>query len=141
VTASAAIVLCAVIALALGACGGTSKEDKAMDSVCSARSDISKQIDTLRGLTASTVTVSAVQQSLQSISSDLSKMKDAQGDLKGKRRDQVQKANDEFTSQLKSIGSNVGKNLSLSGAKSQLTTAVRQLSTAYQSALKPIDCS
>ncbi|HXS45378.1 MAG TPA: hypothetical protein VN751_12185 [Solirubrobacteraceae bacterium] len=130
---------CAALMLALGACG-KSKEDKAMDSVCSARADIAKQVDHLKGVTPSTATIGDVQQSLKAISSDLSKIKDAQGDLKGDRRAQVQKANDAFTSQLKDTVSNVGKSLSPSGAKTQLTSAVQQLAGAYKTALQPIDC-
>jgi hypothetical protein len=132
------LVLCAV--LALGGCG-TSKEDKAMSSVCSARADISKQVDKLKGLTLSTATLQDVQQSLTAISSDLSKMKDAQGDLKGDRQKQVQQANDQFTSKLKDVAGTIGRSLSASNAKSQLTAAAKQLGQAYQQALKPIDCS
>lgn len=132
------LVLCA--ALALGACG-TSKEDKAKSSVCSARADISKQVDKLKGLTLSSSTLQDVQQSLTSISSDLSKIRDAQGDLKGDRKKQVQQATDEFTSQLKGVAGTIGRSLSASNAKSQLTAAAQELATAYQQALKPIDCS
>lgn len=132
------LVLCAL--LAFGACG-TSKEDKARSSVCSARADISKQVDKLKGLTLSSSTLQDVQQSLTSISSDLSKIKDAQGDLKGDRKKQVQQATDEFTSQLKGVAGTIGRSLSASNAKSQLTAAAQELATAYQQALKPIDCS
>ena len=132
------LALCAV--LAFGACG-TSKEDKAKSSVCSARADISKQVDKLKGLTLSTSTLQDVQQSLTSISSDLSKMKDAQGDLKGDRQKQVKQATDAFTSKVKDVAGTIGRSLSASNAKSQLTSASQELATAYQQALKPIDCS
>ena len=138
---SIAVLLVALLAaLGLGACG-ESKEDKAKSAVCDARSDISKQVDKLKGLTASTVTVDGVQQSLKTISSDLSKIKDAQGDLSDERRQQVQDANKAFTSQLQSIVGSVGKSTSLSDAKSQLTSATQQLATAYQQSFARIDCS
>ena len=38
-----------VLLAAISACGGDSKSDKAMASVCSARDDITKQVDTLAG--------------------------------------------------------------------------------------------
>src|SRR5215208_7047958 len=76
----ASLLLVLLASLALGACG-ESKDDKAQKTVCSARSDIAKQVDQLKGLTVSTVTAEGVQSSLKAISSDLSKIKDAQGDL------------------------------------------------------------
>ena len=134
------LVLAALAVLGLSACG-ESKQDKAKSSVCSARSDISKQVDQLKGLTASTVTVDAVQNSLKAISSDLSKIKDAQGDLSADRRKQVQDATKTFTSQVQSIAGSVGKSTSLSDAKAQLTSALHQLGAAYQQSFARVDCS
>jgi hypothetical protein len=136
-----AFLLLALLAgLALGACG-ESKQDKAKKTVCNARADISKQVDQLKGLTISTVTVDGVQASIEAISSDLSKIKDAQGDLAGDRRQQVQDATKTFTSQVQSIAGSVGKSTSLSDAKSQLTSALQQLSAAYQQSFARVDCS
>ena len=127
--------------LALAACGGTSKEDKAKTSVCNARADISKQINHLKSLTPTTATIEDVQSSLTAIGSDLSKIKDAQGDLSGDRKQQVQNATKTFESQVKDITSKAVQSLSLSDAKEQLTAALQQLSTAFQQTLQPIDCS
>ena len=127
-------------AVALGACG-ESKEDKAKSTVCDARADISKQVDQLKGLTVSTVTIDGVQNSLKAISSDLSKIKDAQGDLSGDRRQQVQDATKTFTSQVQSIAGSVGKSTSLSEAKTQLTSALQQLGDAYKQSFARVDCS
>jgi hypothetical protein len=134
------IPLVLAVVLALGACG-ESKEDKAMNSVCSARSDIKTQVDHLKSLTVSTASVSDVQKSVKAIGDDLSKMKNAQGDLKGDRKQQVQAAHQAFASQVKSIVSTVGRSLSASSAKTQLQTALQQLVSAYQTNLAPIDCS
>jgi len=136
------VVLFALVAaaVALAACG-ESKEDKAMKSVCNARADISKQIDHLKSLTPTTATIEDVQSSLTSIGKDLSTITDAQGDLSGDRKAQVQKANQEFSSQVKSITSEAVKSLSLSDATAQLTSALQQLVAAYQQTLQPIDCS
>ena len=139
-TPIACLLLVLVAALALGACG-ESKEDKAKSSVCDARADISKQVDTLKGLTVSTVTLDGVQESLKAIRSDLSKIKDAQGDLSADRRQQVEDANKTFTSQVQSIAGSVAKSTSLSDAKAQLTSAVKGLATAYQQSFARIDCS
>jgi uncharacterized protein YjbJ (UPF0337 family) len=136
----ACLLLALVAALALGACG-ESKEDKAKSAVCDARSDISKQVDKLKGLTVSTVTIDGVQESLKAIRSDLSKIKDAQGDLSSDRRQQVEDANKAFTSQVQSIVGSVGKSTSLSDAKAQLTGAVQDLAAAYQQSFARVDCS
>jgi hypothetical protein len=132
------LVVAAVVALA--ACG-ESKEDKAMNTVCSARSDIKTQVDHLKGLTVSTATVDDVQKRVKAIGDDLSRMKNAQGDLKGDRKQEVQTANQAFASQIKAIVSNVGRSLSLRSAKTQLQTALQQLVSAYRKNLAPIDCS
>lgn len=135
------ILICLLVPpLALTACG-ESKQDKAKKQVCSARSDIQKQVNSLKSLTPATVTANGVKDSLNSIKNDLTKMKDAQPDLNDQRKQQVQTANQEFASQFNSITSNLGSNLSISGAAAQLQTAGQQLSAAYTKSLAPIDCS
>lgn len=133
------VLLAVVAAFGIAACG-ESKQDKAKNTVCDARADISKQVDKLKGLTVSTVTLEGVQQSLQAVRSDLSKIKDAQGDLSSDRRQQVKDANEAFTSKVQSIVSTVGKSTSLSDAKAQLTSAVQDLAAAYQQSFAKIDC-
>jgi hypothetical protein len=133
------LLLALLAALALGACG-ESKQDKAKSTVCDARANISKEVDQLKGLTASTVTIDGVQKSLKAITSDLSKIKDAQGDLSGDRRQQVQDATKAFTAQVQSIAGSVVTSTSLSEAKSQLTTALQQLGDAYKQSFAKVDC-
>ena len=97
-----ALIVVSCGAFALSACG-ESKEDKAKKQVCSARSDISKQIDSLKTLTISTSTPDDVKSALNTIKSDLSKIKDAQPDLAPDRKQQVQTATHTFGSQLQQI--------------------------------------
>jgi uncharacterized protein YjbJ (UPF0337 family) len=139
-TQIASLLLVLIAALALGACG-ESKEDKAKSTVCDARADIGKQVDKLKGLTITTASASAAQESLKAINSDLSKIKDAQGDLSDDRRQQVETANKAFTSQLQSIAASLGSSTSLSDAKSQLSSALQQLATAYKTSFARVDCS
>ena len=127
-------------ALAFGACGGSSKADDAKNQVCSARADISKQVDTLKGLTVSTATTSQIKDSLKAIQNDLGQIKAAQGDLKGQRKSQVQAANEAFTTQVKTITSELGKSLSGANAKTQLTTAFQDLAKSYQQTFAKVDC-
>jgi Tfp pilus assembly protein PilP len=134
------VLLALLVCLAVGACG-QSKQDKAKSTVCDARADISKQVDKLKGLTPSTVTIDGVQSSLKAISSDLSKIKDAQGDLSADRRKKVEDATKTFTSQVQSIAGSIGKSTSLSQAKTQLSSALQQLGTAYKQSFAGVDCS
>jgi hypothetical protein len=62
---------------------------------------------------------------------------DARADI-GK---QVEAANKTFTSQLQSIAASLGSSTSLSEARSQLTSALQQLATAYKQSFAGIDCS
>jgi Tfp pilus assembly protein PilP len=134
------LLLGALVAVALGGCG-QSKEDKAQSQVCDARADISKQVDTLKGLTISTATTDQITKSLSAIRDDLSKIAGAQGDLNDERKAQVQSANQQFSSQVRDVVSSVGQSLSLGSAKQQLTTALQQLATSYQQTFAKVDCS
>jgi septal ring factor EnvC (AmiA/AmiB activator) len=127
-------------AAALASCG-TSKEDKAKQQVCDARSDIAKQVDTLKGLTLTTATTEKVTDSLQAIQSDLKTIADATGDLSDERRKQVQSANDEFKAKMSQIRADLGSNLSLENAATQVKSALQQLAASYRSTFGQLDCS
>ena len=49
----------------------SSKQDDAKAQVCDARADISKQVDTLKGITVSAATLDQIQTSLKAIDTDL----------------------------------------------------------------------
>ena len=89
-----------VLAVVLAGCG-ESKEETAQNSVCDAKAGIEKQVQELDGLTASTVTLDGVKSSLQTIGDDLTKLKDAQGDLSGDRKDEAEKAWQTFRAEVK----------------------------------------
>jgi hypothetical protein len=131
----------AIAALAAAGCGGQSKQDKATSAVCSARADISKQVDQLSSMTATTVTADAVRKSLNAIAGDLKTIRDSQPDLNDARKQQIEQANSAFTAQVRSVAADLGKSLSLSGAKDQMTTALQQLADAYKSSFAKVDCS
>src|SRR3954447_10629305 len=128
----------ACTAVVMAGCG-QSKKDKASSTVCSARADIQKQIDQLKGLTPSTATIDGVKGNLQAIQDDLKKMSGAQGELSSERKQQVQQANQAFEDDLKSLAGNVGS-LSATDVKTQLTNAVQSLATGYQQAFDKVDC-
>jgi uncharacterized protein YjbJ (UPF0337 family) len=129
-----------VCCLALQACG-QSEADKAKSDVCDARDDIASHVDNLKGMTISTATTSDIKENLTAIQGDLGKIKDARGKLDDNTRKQVDAANQAFTAQLNTIRQNLGTNLSLSSAATQLKSAIAALATAYQQAWEPIDCS
>jgi PPE-repeat protein len=127
--------------LAVAACGGDSKEEAAKNTVCNARADISKQVDQLKGMTASTFTTSAASKSLSEIRSSLSDIKNAQSDLADDRRAAVEQANQKFAGQVQDVVKQVFRSTSAADAKTQLTTAFQQLADTYQQTYARIDCS
>lgn len=135
-----------LISVTLVACGESS-QDKAKKEVCGARSEISKQITKLQGLTPTTSAVNEAKSSLEVISKELKKIKDAQHNLAPARREQVEPAVKAFESELKTIASSVAASLSgglesaLKNAGPQLKSAVTKLANSYQQALAPINCS
>jgi hypothetical protein len=132
------MLLCATIAVA--ACGGTSKQDKAKAQVCDARADVRKQVDQLKGLTLSTATIDGVTANLQAIRADIGKIANAQSDLSDARRNQVKTANQAFADQVRATAHNVGRSLSVADAKTQLKDAATELASTYQQTLGRIDC-
>jgi chromosome segregation ATPase len=136
--AMAAVLLLLLAGIAVGC--GESDEEKAQNDVCDARADLEKQVNELAGLNLSTATVEGVQSNLNAIQDDLQKITDAQGDLSEERRKEVEAANKEFTSQLESIASGLGSNLSLSGAGENLRKAAQQLADSYKQTFARVDC-
>jgi ribosomal protein L16 Arg81 hydroxylase len=137
---SRAIALLLLLVVVSAAGCGESDEEKAQNQVCDARDDIQTQIDDLSNLKLSTATVDAVKEDLNAIRADLMEIANAQGDLNEERKQQVQSANKQFTSQLDSIASGLTSDLSLSGAKQKLQDATQQLATSYRETLGTFDC-
>ena len=134
------VVVVALLALVLGACG-ESDQETALSTVCGARDDMGEQIDELKGLTPATVTTDAVRQNLDAIRNDLNEIADARSDLSDDRRSEVETATNEFTSSVKAVTSDLGTSLSASDAKAQVVTALQQLEVSYKNAFAPLDCN
>ncbi|HET6509853.1 MAG TPA: hypothetical protein VFG42_23870 [Baekduia sp.] len=135
---SAALVV--ATALAVPACGGQSSADKAKSQVCDARTSISEEIDTLKSLPVSTASIPAAEASVKAIANDLKSITDAQGNLSGQRKQQVEQANHAFTAQVEDITSKLTSSGSLSEAKTQLDTALHQLTSSYEKTFAKVDC-
>jgi ribosomal 50S subunit-associated protein YjgA (DUF615 family) len=131
-----------LVALAIPLTGcGESKQEQAAKSVCSARSDIKSRIATLKTLTPSLATLPQIKTEATAIADDLKQIQGAQGDLEPARKEKVQQATATFKQQLESVVSNLTSSLSLSGARTQLESALKQLEASYTQALEPIECS
>ena len=135
------LIIAGLLLIAATAVGcGESDAEKAQTQVCDARADLKKQVDELGALTLATATTDGVEANLNAIQKDLNEIKDAQGDLNDDRRQQVESATQEFTSEFETIAGDLGSDLSLSGAEAKLRTAGQQLASSYQQAFAPIDC-
>jgi chromosome segregation ATPase len=128
------------LGLAFASCG-QSDEEKAKNDVCDARADIEKKVNDLGNLTLATATVDKVKSDVNAIEDDLGKIADAQDQLDDTRKQQVQKANETFKSQLDSLTKDLGSGESLEGAARQLKTDITNLANAYKQSFAPIDCS
>jgi hypothetical protein len=132
---------CILATAALLAAGcGESEEDKAKTRVCDARADLQEHVEELGNLSLADATVDGVKSNLDAIGNDLQKMTDAQGDLTGTRKDEVEQATQQFTSEVKSIASSLGSTTSLNAAASQLKEAFQELETSYEESFSKIDC-
>ena len=134
------LVIVLLLGTVLGACG-ESDEEQAQDAACDARASIQKQVDELSSLTLDTATAANVGNSLTAIRDDLEQIAEAQGDLNDERKQELESANKEFTSQFQSIAKELSTSLSVSEAKDRFQAAVKQLADAYSQSFAGVDCS
>ena len=130
----------ALLALVLTACGESSAE-KAQNTVCDARDDISQQVDQLKDITPATFSTDEVSKSLSAIRSDLSDIKGAQSELSDDRRKQVESASQAFTSTVESVVKQIGTSVTAQDAASSISSALAQLASSYDQAFSRVDCS
>jgi hypothetical protein len=136
----ATVTAAALSALVLAACGESSAE-KAQNTVCDARDDISQQLDQLKGITPATFSTDEVSKSLSAIRSDLSEIKGAQSDLSDDRRAQVESANQEFSSEVQGVVKEIGTSVTAQDAASSVSSAIQQLASSYEQAFSGVDCN
>jgi hypothetical protein len=135
-----AIVALLLSALLLTACGESAQE-KATAEVCDARADISKQINTLTGVSASVSAPAQMVRAAEAIAGDLTKLRKAEVNLQPARKEQVQAATHTFEKQLSAVLTGLASSLSLSNAETQLKSALNKLVTSYKQTLAPLSCS
>lgn len=132
------LLLLVVTAFAVGC--GESDAEKAQDEVCDARADLKQRVDDLAGLTVTTATLDTVKDDLNAIENDLKQIKDAQGDLNEERKQEVESANQAFTSELDAVAGDLGTDLSLSGGAAKVQAAAAQLERSYEQTFAKVDC-
>jgi hypothetical protein len=131
-----------LVALVGTSCGGSSsKADQAKSDVCSARADISSNLNHLKSMSAGTVTLDAVRSDVNAIQADLDKIKKAMPELASDTKQQVQEATSTFTAQLQTTAGNLLTSVPLSDAKTQVTQAATALQKSYASTLGGLSCS
>ena len=135
-----AVVGLCLVALAASACGGSSSADKAKSQACDARSDIQKQVTTLKGLPLATSSIDTAKTSIATIGDDLKKIQDAVPKVHGDLKDQLDQANASFKSELQSIRESITSASSATSIATALTTAGTNLEKAYQSAFSNVKC-
>jgi hypothetical protein len=121
--------------------GGKSAEQKAQDQVCSARSDIQTQLNSLKGLTVSPASVPALTTALGAIKTDVQSIAKAEGQLSGQRKQAAKTAAQAFGTQLGTIAGNLVSGIASGGtAQSQLDAAAQQLAAGFKQAFAPVAC-
>ncbi len=120
---------------------GESKEEKALQAVCTARADIQSTVDRLIATDLSDFTLDQFKSDVSSIQGDIKTIQDNEQDLGVDRREQIKQATAQFTSTLRSTAGSLLTSTSLNDAGDTLQAASADLATAYRAALEPIDCS
>jgi dsDNA-specific endonuclease/ATPase MutS2 len=132
------VLLLVASAFAVGC--GESDAEKAQDDVCDARADLEQQIDNLAGLTLTSESVEKIQDIVNAVEEDLQQIADAQADLSEERRQEVESATEEFTSEFEAVADDVGEDLSLSEGTEKVESAATQLAASYEETFATIDC-
>jgi hypothetical protein len=126
--------------LAASGCGGESDADKARDRVCTARSDISTQVDALRSTTIESANVDQIREHLGTIQDDMATIKAQVPALRSDLRSQAEAANSRFEQALGDAQAAVRQSGSLESARGQVTAALHRLVADYSTAFDQLDC-
>jgi uncharacterized lipoprotein YehR (DUF1307 family) len=140
VTSSALTLSALAFALvALSGCG-ESAQAKANKQVCAVRSDISKQIRTLNGLTLSASSANTAKRSFEAIGGDVSQIKGLGAKLDSAHRRAVEAATHDFVTRVGAIATALTSKLSPANAAAQFKAALGQLAEAYNQTLASLSC-
>jgi hypothetical protein len=128
-------------ALALGACG-ESEAEKAKAQVCKSKTEINKQVETLKNLPVSTSALETVSNSFQAILTELGKMREAAPKLESSLKNPVEQAQASFKSEVTKLTAEAIKGGASSGnLQETLKSSVEKLLTSYKTSIETIPCS
>jgi hypothetical protein len=143
--AAAAVVL--LSSLGLVACGESS-EEKATAQVCSARSEISKQVEKLEALTISSSAPAEAKASVEAINASLHKISEAAPNLPSARKEEVKAADTAAKASLVALTAGAvsaaksgGAEAAAKSAQAQLKTTAATFGAAYKHAFDELKCS
>jgi hypothetical protein len=142
---SAGIAALSVIALSLVACGESSQE-KAAKQVCSATSEITKQVQKLETLPISSSFLTEVKAGGEAIGKSLKEIKDAAPNLETARKEEFESATRSFQIELASllattISSSSSGEAALKSAEPKIKASLNTLATDYKKAFEALKCS
>ncbi|HVP02095.1 MAG TPA: hypothetical protein VMT10_05955 [Solirubrobacteraceae bacterium] len=127
-------------AVALSGCGGSSKQQKAMAAVCSAKADVVAQLADLQTLAPTVASLPMAAAEVAAITDDLKKIKGSENDLSSDRKQAVQQAMQRFGATGGAALAELLISLRNHPAKTQLTTIGQQVQTSYQQDFAPVKC-
>jgi hypothetical protein len=142
---SAGIATLSVIALGLAACGESS-EEKATKQVCTATSEISKQVQKLQTLPISSSFPTEVKTSAEAIDKSIGEIQSAAPNLETARKEEVNTATNTFKLELASliattVSSATSGEAALKSAEPKIKTSLSTLASGYKKAFQALKCS
>ncbi len=131
--------LFACLAFVLAGCGESSAE-KAHAQVCSSRTEISKQVESLKSLTPLPTSLVAAKTSFEIILKELGKIQSEVPKLEGPSKSQVETATNTFKAQITSLALSLTKGFNPATAATQLQRGLEQLLSSYKQTIAQISC-
>jgi uncharacterized phage infection (PIP) family protein YhgE len=132
-------VLAVLVPFAVVSGCGESEQAKAEKTVCEGKQKINEGVNGLKNVTLANASASTVQNNIKAIEAGLEKVKSGQSKLSGKRKEEVEQANTQLSSELSAIEHEIAT-LSLPQAFTKLLTAAEKLATSYRQTFAPIEC-
>ena len=132
-------VLAALVPFAMMSGCGESEQAKAEKTVCEGKQEVNHGVNSLKSITLATASASTVRSDIKSIEAGLEKVKGAEGKLSGKRKEEVEKANAQLSSELSTIKHELST-LTLPQALTKLLTAAEKLASSYKQTFAAIEC-
>jgi hypothetical protein len=143
----AAVILLLLSGLGLVACGESSSE-KATKKVCSATSEISKQLKKLETLPINSTFPTEAKTSVEAIDKSVKEIKEAESSLPSARQEELNAADKAFETEIAAITKSVttaskssSPQAALKSAEPEIKAALTKVSDDYKKAFEALKCS